>query len=436
MGSVLYRVRVIDSSACSVIYSLQQGLGMSKTPFFVKIARPTYGRYLRTRYRITTKAFELLTNLDGPFLVLSNHAHILDPFFISAVFPVHIRWVAGAYLFKNPILKTLLTHLVGTIPKQQGRNDFTMFRMISDAFKTGDVVGLFPEGTRTWDGEPVGFDKATAKLVRLFHVPVVLVNLEGGYALKPRWARFSRSGSLTIRIVRILMPQEIASLRVEELDSVLEEGLGFSTIQWQQRVQLPFFSSRRAKGLEQVLYLCPSCDSLSTIVTKNNEIRCTNCSFHLTLDPYDNLRSSDGPPVIRSIHGWHEWERGKLANIARSAKEGESIFPPDNGILLQKGFGDSLLTISKSFLVWMERSGIVVQLKKQCRTHLHTCFETFSLPFSGMQSMIINAKGTLELYCNGELWRIRIKHDKSILKYLELFTAFRTVAIAGEGGSV
>lgn len=174
---------------------------MSKIPLFIRLARPTYGAYLLRRNRIETVGMENLANLGGPCLVFGNHGHAMDSFFISSASPVHIRWVAGAYLFKLRLVKTMLAKWIGGISKQQGRSDFHTIRAISNALKNGDIVGLFPEGTRTWDGEPVGFDESTAKLVRMFKVPVVFVNIEGNYMLKPRWTDKARRGTVTIRVL-------------------------------------------------------------------------------------------------------------------------------------------------------------------------------------------------------------------------------------------
>ena len=92
---------------------------MSKTPLFIRIARPTYGRYLLRSNNIRTEGMEILTNMGEPFLILGNHSQVYDPFFVSAAAKVHIRWVAGAYLFKLYALKTLLGRWIGGISKQQ-----------------------------------------------------------------------------------------------------------------------------------------------------------------------------------------------------------------------------------------------------------------------------------------------------------------------------
>ncbi|HKM08040.1 MAG TPA: lysophospholipid acyltransferase family protein [Sphaerochaeta sp.] len=174
---------------------------MSKTPLFIKLARPTYGRYLLWSNHIQTEGMDILTNIQGPFLILANHSQVYDPFFVSSAAKVHIRWVAGALLFKLFALKTLLGGWVGAIPKQQGRSDLLTIRNISDALRNGDIVGLFPEGTRTWDGESVGFDEAIAKFIKICKVPIVIMRLEGIYATKPRWAEKKRVGSPMIRVL-------------------------------------------------------------------------------------------------------------------------------------------------------------------------------------------------------------------------------------------
>ncbi|MDK2860686.1 MAG: hypothetical protein PWP25_1872, partial [Sphaerochaeta sp.] len=161
---------------------------MSKKPLFIRLAQPTYGAMILKRNNIQVVGMEYLSELKPPFLVMANHAHTFDPFFISSASPVHIRWVAGAYLFKMRGMRSMMEKWIGAIAKQQGRSDLFTIRAISESLKQGDIVGIFPEGTRTWDGEPAGFDEAIAKLVKIFKVPIVLINLEGVYGLQPRWA--------------------------------------------------------------------------------------------------------------------------------------------------------------------------------------------------------------------------------------------------------
>jgi len=402
---------------------------MSKTPLFIRIARPTYGKWLNARNRVRTAGYDLLPK-QGPYLILANHTHALDPFFISSSLSVHVRWVAGAYLFKNQFINMMLGRWIGGIAKQQGRSDLQTIRDISTAFKNQEIVGLFPEGTRTWDGEPVGFDMATAKLVRIFGVPVVLMNIEGGYAQRPRWARYRRRGEITLRVVEVVDPARLKRMPIAEILTLLQNRLYFSHSAWQERRRLGFPSLRRAEGLEKLLYLCPSCKQASTMVTEGARVRCSACQFTCELDDYDHVTVlSKEPHGIDSIPAWHNWERDELARIAfegcNSGASGvnQSPFPPDPGVLLQRGIGKKLVTLSKRFTLTLESDCLRVRLQKPIARGPEQGESELEFSFSGMQSMIINAKSTVEFYHNDQLWRIRIVPDRSILKYVEFHTA-------------
>lgn len=400
---------------------------MSKTPFFIKLARPTYGRWLLWRHRVERAAYELLPK-QGPYLVLSNHVNFYDPFFISSSMKVHIRWVAGAYLFKNQFLKTLLGRWVGGIAKQQGRSDLQTIRDISAAFGEGDVVGLFPEGTRTWDGEPLEFSGATAKLVRLFRVPVVLINLEGAYPLKPRWAKRGRSGKVTIRVVRVLQPEQVRAMSVAALSDLLRDELGFSHRRWQESAKIPFRSPAMAEGLERLLYLCPACLGRSSIASKGDEVRCDACGATWSLDVYDVLHGHPGDRAVHSVAEWHRWERQAMRHIPDRL-----LFPPDRGVLLQCGIDGRLLTLSKRFALHLERDRMTVSFDREIPSGMLEGQKTMVFMFDRIQSMIINAKATVEFFHEEQLWRIRIAPDRSILKYVEWYEALGEPAASGQG---
>ena len=400
---------------------------MSKTPLFVRIARPTYGTYLKLKHHIETVGLENLP-ADGPYLVIGNHTHVMDAFFVSGSLPVHIRWVIGAHLFKNQILKVLLQKLVGGISKQQGRSDFQTIRDISEAFKRGEVVGMFPEGTRTWDGEPLGFDETTAKLVRMFKVPVVFVLLESGYAQKPRWADKARTGPLTIRVLKPLMPEEMKKLNLQELLDYLKDQVAFSHRQWQLRHNQVYAGCAQALGLQQVLYLCPECGAGSSIVTHGDLVECAQCGLTLKLDVYDRFSLVRGSCSFVDVPQWHAWEREELERFLIDSKDDTPLFPPDQGVLFQLGIGDHLRLLTKRFELSLSAQGItLIRLDRKANDVLGDS-EVFLFPFNRIQSMIVNVKSTVELYMDDTLYRVRIHKRSSILKYIESYQAIKARA--------
>lgn len=389
-------------------YSFTERKQVSKKPLFVRLAQPTYGAMALKRNNIQVVGMEYLSELKPPFLVMANHAHTFDPIFISSASPVHIRWVAGAYLFKMKGMRSMMERWIGAISKQQGRSDLFTIRAISESLKQGDIVGVFPEGTRTWDGEPAGFDEAIAKLVKIFKVPIVLINLEGVYGLKPRWAEKKRKGTAILRVLPPIHADVIDQLSVKELYEFLKEKLYFSYRTWQDKEQFEYISKRSAEGVEKILYLCPDCHATSTIYSKGNQITCTHCSLTMELDNHDKLHTVQGKTNFEDVAAWHSWEREYSASIEGN----ELVFPPDKGVLFQTADERHLKLISKDFTLSLELDGM--RLKERNG-------KEYLMAFSDVQSMIINAKNTVELYHHHTLYRIRIHKRGCILKYVEAY---------------
>lgn len=384
----------------------------SRMPTLIKIARLTYGKILSAhgKIRLNNECGADLKD-GGPYLILSNHVGVLDPIMISAVMPRHIRWVAGAYLFKTRFLHKVIGDWCTAIPKQQGRSDVSMVRSVQRALKNGDNVGLFPEGTRTWDGEmmPVNYSPM-AKLLKLYRQKVLFIHIEGGFAHQPRWADFKRQGSVVINVKYQLTPEQIADMDIILLQDTIKKYLHFSNDEWKQTVRYSFRSPKRAEGLQRLLYMCPKCNAVDTLKTGGNRIVCSKCNTITVLDDSDNLTSLDTP--FTRLSQWHSWEASEIGNRA--------VLEPEPGVLFQKGDADNeggLETISKKITVQLKDDVIIVTCKG-------VRGRQYQLPLNQVSSLILNAKQTIELFLGDILYRIRLLPGASSLKYHEYYISY------------
>ncbi len=124
----------------------------------------------------------------GPAILVANHNSHLDTLVLMSLLPYRlipqIRPVAAAdYFLANPLVAWFSQTVIGIIPvHRSGRSsvDDDPLAGAADALAAGDVVILFPEGTR---GEPehmVGLKTGVAHLAKRFpRVPVVPVFLHG-----------------------------------------------------------------------------------------------------------------------------------------------------------------------------------------------------------------------------------------------------------------
>lgn len=96
----------------------------------------------------------------------------------------------------------------------------------------------------------------------------------------------------------------------------------------------------------------------------------------------------------------------------------------DQGILFQIPGKKKLVTVSKSFSISAEKEGIRFVFDSAV-SHQGKSFSELFFPFSSIESMIINAKQTVEFYSDSVQYRFRTALDRSPLKYQELYLAYR-----------
>ncbi|WP_078380159.1 lysophospholipid acyltransferase family protein [Sutcliffiella halmapala] len=106
---------------------------------------------LKPVYRIKVIGKENIPK-EGPVLLCSNHIDNLDPPVVGITSPRTVHFMAKEEIFKVPILKTILPR-IHAFPVKRGMSDREALRNAIKILKEGNVLGLFPEGTRSKTGE-------------------------------------------------------------------------------------------------------------------------------------------------------------------------------------------------------------------------------------------------------------------------------------------
>jgi 1-acyl-sn-glycerol-3-phosphate acyltransferase len=102
-------------------------------------------------YRFDIRGIEKFPKTGG-VLICANHIHALDPPVVGITAPRDVHFMAKEELFSAPLLKTILPK-VHAFPVKRGMSDRDALRKAIALLKNGDVMGLFPEGTRSKNGE-------------------------------------------------------------------------------------------------------------------------------------------------------------------------------------------------------------------------------------------------------------------------------------------
>ncbi|WP_078391187.1 lysophospholipid acyltransferase family protein [Shouchella patagoniensis] len=106
---------------------------------------------LSTFYKVRIVGKENIPEKGG-VLLCANHISNFDPPLLGAYIKRPVRYMAKKELFDKPVIGRLLNNL-GAFPVKRGGGDKQSLRTALQILKSGDIVGLFPEGTRSKNGE-------------------------------------------------------------------------------------------------------------------------------------------------------------------------------------------------------------------------------------------------------------------------------------------
>ncbi len=171
--------------------------------------------------------------LTGPFVLIVNHVHNLDPFFLLFGSPRWITFMAKEELFRSPFLRPWL-RWTGSFSIQRGGTITEKRKMLKSArnvLEKGLILGMFPEGIRSHDGKlregksgsaviasktnvsllPVGIigtDKING-ISWLWKRPSIVVNIDKPFKLPPTYSKMSKS---QMQLFTTQLMREIAAL--------------------------------------------------------------------------------------------------------------------------------------------------------------------------------------------------------------------------------
>jgi 1-acyl-sn-glycerol-3-phosphate acyltransferase len=170
-----------------------------KRPLVRSIVAVVLGAYLRLYHRLELRGGEYLPRA-GPALVLVNHASLLDVPALMVVDPYpNTATVAKGALFKVPVVSWLLRQW-GAIPVERQGRDSTGVRLMMAHLRSGGVLAVAAEGTRTRNGRLQSINPVLARIAARAGVPLVPVGVSGSYEALPPGARFPRPKQIVIRV--------------------------------------------------------------------------------------------------------------------------------------------------------------------------------------------------------------------------------------------
>jgi 1-acyl-sn-glycerol-3-phosphate acyltransferase len=175
-------------------------------PLLYTIGKITVGKAMTIGWRPHVEGLENIPATGGAIFA-GNHLSVADELFLGAVVPRHIAFWAKAEYFRGGGIGGNVTKFVleglGAIKVERGggRAALAAFDGAIPVLKAGDMVAVYPEGTRSPDGRLYRGRTGVARLAVAAGVPIIPVGMLGTEKVQPIGQRLPRptQGKVTIK---------------------------------------------------------------------------------------------------------------------------------------------------------------------------------------------------------------------------------------------
>ncbi len=262
---------------------------------------------------------------EEPYILLGNHVYSFDVVQLAIPFKKDPIIVSSEFLMSVKGLKFVLKRIAKTIPKSKGSSDLRTAKAIIRAVKNNNAVMIMPEGDATYFGETGYIEEATAKLIKKLKTDVIVGKFHGGYLSKPRWAlgkRKRRYVELGYEIV--IKGSDIPDMTSDEIYEIIKKALYNNDYDWQREVMHPYGGRNLAVGIDSVLYKCPECGAINSIVPKGNNLSCTSCNTTGHIDKFGFIKGFKFDNLV----DWNNYQKQYTDELRASkfSSNGELFF--------------------------------------------------------------------------------------------------------------
>lgn len=174
---------------------------------------------------------------SGAVLLLSNHQSNLDPVLIGMSCHRQLNYLARQTLFDNRPLSMLMSSL-NAIPIDRDGTGLGGIKETMKRLKRGEVVVLFPEGTRTPDGEVRRLKPGFCTLARRCQVTLLPMAIDGAFDAWPRGTPLPAPHPITIVFGEPISPERVAEMPADaDLVKFIETEIRNCHQQARQQIQ-------------------------------------------------------------------------------------------------------------------------------------------------------------------------------------------------------
>ncbi|MDD5016595.1 MAG: lysophospholipid acyltransferase family protein [Eubacteriales bacterium] len=150
--------------------------------FFVWFVKITSAPFLFIYFKLKLIGKKSASKIDGKTIIIANHISTWDAVLVNYVFPTkRIYFMTASELFNYNKLFAWFLRTLGAFPVNRCGTDLTALSQAIDVLEQDKILGMFPEGRRSLNGELLPFKAGVVIAALNSQTPILPVYISGKY---------------------------------------------------------------------------------------------------------------------------------------------------------------------------------------------------------------------------------------------------------------
>ena len=349
--------------------------------------------------------FKKFKKLKEPCIYIYNHQTVYDQFFNAYICNLKTYHVMSDDITVNGFISKLLNFVLHPIPYKKASTDFNILKICKKVINEGCSIVISQEGNRTYSGKTEYINPTISRFIQFLKVPVVFINIKGGYGVHPRFSDKRRKGKIFVEVVKVWNYDEYKDLSSDEIMNEIKDKLYID----ESTPSGPYKSKHSAEYLERVIYNCPHCGITKFYSNKQN-LKCTTCGYEVRYNEYKQFEQVNKELVFKNVNEWYEYQKQYLYN--------QQISLLDENKLLASDVLDVYKVIArKKRELLFEKATLNIYPN---RYEIISNNEKIAILFDDVLSTGVFGKNKLNIFVGNDIYQFKNNIRFNALKYVQI----------------
>ena len=160
------------------------------------------------------------------YIIMSNHQSLLDPWVLIAKLPLQLRWIIRSGVKKMPVFGYALERMGHVyVDRTKRKSTAASLEKAAQKLKEGSSVVVFPEGTRSRDGQLLKFHKGGAIIAIKTGAAILPVTINGSRFALPKGTLALMPSKIEVIVGNPIDPRMFVEAKKEELMAVVKSAI-------------------------------------------------------------------------------------------------------------------------------------------------------------------------------------------------------------------